>query len=184
MTDINTMRTTAEQLKVMGEYYATGSGKTELIAAGFFGLPFGLENLLVDYADLEQRVKELKNLVETVKRDASWETVQRVNKFLDEIHFPTTPESSFAIDSFEVLTRRLRQRTELEEWLPIETAPRDRTYFLACGLPKNFWPPISVKYHKGEDSWTDKDGMLYPLNAFTSWMSLPAPPKVEKEAGL
>lgn len=76
------------------------------------------------------------------------------------------------------LERRVK---ELEEWLPIETAPRDRTYFLACGLPKSFWPPISVKYHKGEDCWTDKDGMLYPLNAFTSWKPLPAPPKAEKE---
>ena len=69
----------------------------------------------------------------------------------------------------------------MNEWQPIETAPKDGTYFLA------HWPKDEIDPHKPRyfvchyafnciwPSWITPDDMP------THWQHLPAPPKMEDE---
>jgi hypothetical protein len=56
------------------------------------------------------------------------------------------------------------------EWMPIETAPKDRTYVLAGHLDGS----MSVVFWNGF-AWDDGD-YNSNMNWFTHWMPLPAPP--------
>jgi hypothetical protein len=61
------------------------------------------------------------------------------------------------------------------KWKPIETAPRDGTYFLAYDL-KSLWrdrPPVAVVHF--DDGFEDRFGYIY--TNLTHWCELPEPPK-------
>ncbi len=61
------------------------------------------------------------------------------------------------------------------EWRPIETAPRDNTYYL---LYNSVLGDFDIGYKDStDDSWYDD--MAYDLKP-THWMPLPSPPEEEE----
>jgi hypothetical protein len=74
----------------------------------------------------------------------------------------------------------------MNEWQPIETAPKDGTAILAYGLcladvGSSFGPKTAVVIHDpngGDYSWRLDGGGPYPTGMkATHWMPLPIPPK-------
>ena len=76
----------------------------------------------------------------------------------------------------------------MSEWQPIETAPKDGTYFIG------FWPSMSKQCvdHKGQfrTRWTgwgngywEADALGRPVQGPTHWMPLPASPVDEPKPG-
>jgi len=85
-----------------------------------------------------------------------------------------------------LLTERNRALKEAG-WQPIETAPRDGTYFIG------FWPHMSGSFadHQGQyrTRWTgwgggcwEGDALGRPVEYPTHWMPLPPPPAIEELA--
>lgn len=78
----------------------------------------------------------------------------------------------------------LEQRSLAEGWRPIETAPKDGTYFIG------FWPHASRLYadHQGQyrTRWTgwgggcwEADSLGRPVEMPSHWMPLPQPPEAK-----
>jgi hypothetical protein len=73
----------------------------------------------------------------------------------------------------------------IEAWLPIESAPKDKTYrLLRCGSPQ--WKPGAVignwfafSNRKDDGFWEAHGTQVEP----THWAPLPAPPKAEATSG-
>jgi len=60
----------------------------------------------------------------------------------------------------------------MSEWQPVETAPRDGTYFLAYDLEMDqYW----VCFWDKREEWFS-DGNFYDKINLTHWQPLPTPP--------
>ena len=58
-------------------------------------------------------------------------------------------------------------------WKPIDTAPRDGTWILACGHSAGFVKPIVLRWHRdGWTTWRDHGDYHDPSH----WQALDAPP--------
>jgi hypothetical protein len=80
--------------------------------------------------------------------------------------------------------------SELGQWQPIETAPKDGSAILACYAPHydtNGFLPVAVRwrtYHPnatGKPTWRTSNGTK--IGAITHWMPLPEPPTMEEDNG-
>lgn len=69
------------------------------------------------------------------------------------------------------------------KWMPIETAPKDGTQYLAFGCGVFFLENRPPNHFPGEWTWNASRNQwrghahLSPLNDATHWMPLPEPPK-------
>lgn len=61
----------------------------------------------------------------------------------------------------------------IERWLPIDTAPKDGTNFLACSPASSVFLAHYANGVVDSSDWTDGDG--YKERHATHWMPLPAP---------
>ena len=76
-----------------------------------------------------------------------------------------------------------KMRKAMTEWRPIETAPKDGTWFYACraGQPHT-GTKVAFSHNCGGNPETWWDGsMFYRLSTFTHWMPLPPPPAEQGE---
>lgn len=69
-----------------------------------------------------------------------------------------------------------------DEWLPIETAPKDGTMILACSVFRDYVPVAAfwASYHpnsKGKETWRTSPICGNKLEWLTHWMPPPTPPK-------
>ena len=78
----------------------------------------------------------------------------------------------------------------MSEWQPIETAPKDGTWVLACGgildvYPAEDVPPmVAVRWQQNWWLVSAVDaGQLLSYERPTHWMPLPAPPSQEQSRG-
>lgn len=67
---------------------------------------------------------------------------------------------------------------EGDGWLPIETAPRDETGFLACGLDSRGRPHYAVIWWDSRGWWLRTSATQFP---WSHWRPLPPPPRMEVE---
>jgi hypothetical protein len=63
------------------------------------------------------------------------------------------------------------------DWQPIETAPRDGTWFLAFGKHSRDRCTMMVICWDGDPDWVSADDGYRPYLSPTHWMPLPNPPK-------
>ncbi|WP_156765747.1 hypothetical protein [Rhizobium leucaenae] len=86
-------------------------------------------------------------------------------------------------DDFDTTTRRpIAAEQQGGGWLPIESAPKDGTRFLACGpdVPVDFfhWQDFGPEHEGCPVGWRDSFIIVYreEANQVTHWQPLPAPP--------
>lgn len=70
----------------------------------------------------------------------------------------------------------------MSSWQPIDTAPRDGNYILACVDHPNFYAPCAIvwaSYHpnaKGKEGWRTSHICGNKMDHVTHWMPLPPLP--------
>jgi hypothetical protein len=70
--------------------------------------------------------------------------------------------------------RPAESETEAATWLPIESAPKDGTNFLACSSASSVFLAHYANGIVDSSDWTDGGG--YQHRHATHWMKLPEPP--------
>lgn len=116
---------------------------------------------------------------------------QRIEAVADEIAHAAlhtdTEGDGFVLTDIE---RRVRQiAAEVQQWQPIESAPRDGTPILVCYADQydtNGFLPAAVRfrsYHpnaKGKEEFRTSNGTK--VEVITHWMPLPSPPTQDPQA--
>lgn len=109
-----------------------------------------------------------------VTDDEVREAVKYIRKFTNDPSYITT---SF-IKHLETLIGCATRKSE-QEWQPIESAPKDKTWYLVSDGFDVWYVNYDVATH---DWWSKRHGSVVINNGIepTNWMPLPQPPKVKE----